>query len=159
MQKIIFVLLVLITSCASVGGGEFEFESLGEKGDWKKGTSIKGYKGEGYMCWEGPNLFAVPGKGKLKHQWYEVKPDKYTLKLRSYNNNPISDMSNDVWVRVNDDDWVKIFSSIKNKWTEDTKLDDNHKISKFEFKSKIGKNEIEFSGRSNGFCIDRVELN
>jgi hypothetical protein len=154
-----YLFLLVIASCSStVGGGKFEFEDLGEKGDWKKGDSISGYKGSGYMCWEGPNLFAVPGKGKLSYEWYDYKSREYKLKIRSYNNNPVSDMSNDVWVRVNDAEWLKIFSSTKNKWTTDTKLDRKHKISKFEFDSKIGKNEIEFSGRSNGFCIDQVEL-
>ncbi len=134
-----------------------EIESVPLAGAWAFETDLKGYTGEGYYTWKGPNLFRTPGHGVLTYKIYVTNPGQYNLFI--YNRHDFHDRTenNDVWVRVNDGRWIKTYSSINREWTWHTRYEFSHgNRGPAVNELKEGLNIIQLSGRSTDFSISRM---
>lgn len=139
---------------------EPEYYQLGE--GWVKDTARAGYSGAGYIRWTGGNQYNIrqAGKGIMKFALTPESSGTYTLQLRSRALNPAaSDLNNDVWLRLDGSEWMKIFNTGKDEWRVGGKVDASDR--RYVFKPDLVKGRshtLEISGRSNGFAIDYIEL-
>ncbi|MEM1448638.1 MAG: hypothetical protein AAGI22_05965, partial [Planctomycetota bacterium] len=136
-----------------------EFESGDAAGNWAEETALTGFTGTSYLRWTGPNLFNTPGTDTFGFDLWVEDAGRYHFRIHNRHDDPDSTMSNDVWVRVDGGDWVKVFSSTRGVWTWATR----HEFSASdkplaEYTLARGNHRIEFSGRSNDFSIDRFHL-
>lgn len=140
-----------------------EFESSTIPGDWEESTSTPGFVGDGYIVWEGVNLFNSPGAQGIFGFDFEVfQGGNYRMNLRNRHEDPDPTEENDVWVRMDGGQWVKTFSNMAGSvgaWTWETRFDfDIGNQPDANYNLSPGLHRIEFSGRSNGFKMDRVHL-
>jgi hypothetical protein len=136
-----------------------EAESASYDSQWILETKAKGFSGNGYLTWNGENMFEKQGVGTLTFQVFVHNPGVYYLQLHNFHDHPDRTENNDLYTSVNGGDWIKTYSHINNEWTWHTGFDINHiwgRLPKFELKA--GLNTIQFSGRSKGFSIDRLVL-
>ena len=165
MIKILIVLLIgLITTTEKVaverdGIVVIEAESVALGSGWKLETDSPGYSGDGYITWDGENMYDKPGTGENSYHVHIHNPGTYYLQLRNYHNDPDPTECNDLFVKINDGEWIKTYSHVINQWNWHTGFDIQHvwgMLPKLELKA--GPNTIFFSGRSKGFSIDRLVL-
>ncbi|MBX2826486.1 MAG: hypothetical protein KTR33_17245, partial [Gammaproteobacteria bacterium] len=172
-------LLLLYFACSSVAlaqsyflesGGKvvMETESMSAAGDWKKQTSISGYKGSGYLLWTGNNHFAVgsAGKGTIRYHFRISKAGNYQMNWRSRiakGNNTTE--HNDSWIRFPTGDnirgehglrgWTKVYTNQGGRWSWASNTVD-HVGNPIRQYFDAGNHYLEISGRSNGHAIDRI---
>ena len=146
----------------STSSYRFEVENYNLGDGWVKDTNRAGYSGSGYIRWTGSNLYNInqAGEGVMR---FVVTPDvsgEYAVRLRSRAINPAaSDLSNDVWMRLDGAAWLKVYNAGKDEWIVGGAVDSNHQHYVLK-KTLIAGNQhvLEISGRSNGFAIDYIEL-
>lgn len=136
-----------------------ELESGAAAGSWTEETALAGYTGASYLRWTGPNLFNVPATDAFGFDIWIEEAGVYDFRIHNRHDDPDSTMSNDCWVRMDDGEWVKVFSSQRGQWTWRT----NHEFGPndkpaAEYDLARGNHRIEFSGRSFDFSIDRFHL-
>ena len=136
-----------------------EMETLAEGAGWSDATSLDGFAGDGYVAWSGPDMSKTPGEGLVGFETAISDGGKYELRLRNRHDHPDVTDANDVWVRVDGGAWTKVFSSFRGEWTWDTR----HRTADGTVGPVLldlgpGTHKVEFSGRSEGFMIDRVHL-
>ena len=136
-----------------------EFESGDASGDWTQSTSISGYTGTGYLRWDGPNHFHTPGHDVFGFDFQIDDPGRYHFRIRNRHDHPDSTEANDVWVRMDGGQWVKVCSWQRGQWTWATQHEFSHHDKPWaEYQLGAGVHRIEFSGRSHDFNIDRFHL-
>ena len=137
-----------------------EIESAPPTDGWRLETNLVGYSGEGYYTWRGPNLFNRPGTGMLAYPVRITKPGQYRLSLHNRHDDPDYSKSNDVFVRVDDGIWIKVFSHQRRRWNWDTKQDPDETTAKPPaiYELAAGDHVLYISGRSADFSIDRFHL-
>ncbi|GAB5552731.1 MAG: hypothetical protein Sapg2KO_23220 [Saprospiraceae bacterium] len=195
---ILFLLLVLsqeVTLGQSVplfqeenGLVVFEVESATNFGQWTPKTSIAGFSGEGYLLYEGPDLFNTPGQSKMTYQLQITTPGKYRFQWRS--RIAIGDSNtehNDSWLRFPDasdfyaekgniklypkglgktpnpegstkEGWFKVYQNVRNNWAWRASTNDNDPHNIYVEFDSAGIYTLEVAGRSNGHALDRIAL-
>lgn len=138
------------------------FESNVPVDQWDLSTSTPGWVGEGYFVWEGPNYFDTPGNGVFDFNFEIDTGGTWRLAIRNRHEDPDPTEENDVWVRVDNGPWIKTFSngpqSVGN-WTWETRFELGHgSYPDASYNLSPGTHRIQFSGRSNGFKMDRFHL-
>lgn len=136
-----------------------EIESAPTSDDWVRETSLSGYTGAAYYTWDGPNRYNAPGSGVLTYRINITTPGTYNFRMHNRHDFPDSTLANDVFVKLNDGDWVKTFSPRRGEWTWTTRHEFGHNDKPLaEYTLDAGVHALQFSGRSNGFSIDRFVL-
>lgn len=140
-----------------------QFESAPLVDDWTLSTSTPGFTEDGYLRWDGPNLFNSPGASGIFGFDFEVQQSgNYQLRLRNRHENPDPTEENDVWVRMDGGQWIKTFSNMAGSvgaWTWESRFDfDHNNQPNANFNLTPGVHRIEFSGRSFGFKMDQLHL-
>ncbi|MEZ6017399.1 MAG: hypothetical protein R3F49_19960 [Planctomycetota bacterium] len=139
------------------------FESRPTVGDWAFSNTTPNYSGDGYIRWDGPDLFGSPGTGGLFSYDIEIStPGTYTLNLRNRHEDPNPTEDNDVWIQLDGGVWEKVFSngaaSVGN-WTWESRVElPNFTYPQQSYVLSAGVHTLAFSGRSNGFKMDRFHL-
>lgn len=133
-----------------------EVESAAPADDWATETDIGGYTGDGYFTWRGPDLFSQPGVGVLTYRLQLSRTASYRLRIRNYHDNPDGTLENDCWVRMDDGDWIKLFSPPVGSWNWESNFDfgENDKPPAA-YGLGQGIHTFQISGRSQKFRIDR----
>ena len=139
-----------------------QMESSGAPGDWTESTSTPGFTGEGYIEWRGPNLFNTPGQGVFTFDFEVSESGSYNLNIHNRHEDPDATEENDVWIRMDGGAWIKTFSNMNGSvgnWTWESRFDLSHNNQpQASYNLNAGQHRVEFSGRSNGFKMDRVHL-
>ena len=141
-----------------------EMESSGAPGDWAELTANSGYTGDSYIEWVGANQFSNPGQGVFGFN-FEVPSNEtgqWTLRVRNRHDHPDATEENDVWIRMDGGTWIKTFSNNSSSvglWTWESTFEISHgNFAQASYSLGAGSHRIEFSGRSNGFKMDRFHL-
>ncbi len=139
-----------------------QMESLPFVDDWVQSTATPGSTGAGYIVWTGANYFPAPGPGVFDLRVEIQNPGTYVLNLRNRHENPDPTQENDVWLRLNNGPFEKIFSngvdSVAN-WTWEARLEDP--LLGFPQQAYVlsaGLHTFTFAARSHGFKMDRLHL-
>jgi hypothetical protein len=138
---------------------EIESGALAAEHSWKGETRMDGYTGKGYYTWRGGNLFGNPGQGIIGFRFRVSKDGKYHLRLRNRHDFKDSTLENDCWTKLDNNQWVKTFSSQRGQWTWRTNFEysgDNKPAAVWDLKA--GMHVLLISGRSAGFSIDRIHI-
>ncbi|QDV04630.1 hypothetical protein Poly30_01210 [Planctomycetes bacterium Poly30] len=136
-----------------------EMESGLATGSWAEETSLTGFTGSGYLRWAGANMYSAPGADAFGFDFWIEEPGEYSFRIHNRHDHPDSTLANDLWVRMDEGDWVKAFSWQRGQWTWAT----NHEFSpsnkpEARYDLTAGNHRIEFSGRSTDFSVDRFHL-
>lgn len=140
-----------------------ELESADLTGAWTVATDTPGFSGDAFIRWDGPDLFNSPGVQGIFGFDFEVETGgEWLLNLRNRHDHPDATEENDVWIRMDGGPWIKVFSNMPGSvgaWTFETRFDfgigDQPDAN---YMLTPGAHRIEFSGRSNGFKMDRLHL-
>lgn len=128
---------------------------------WKKGTSVAGHTGNGYILWNGDDQ-STPGNGLISYQLNIASPGRYLINLRSNKKDPNASEDNDVWMRVDSGQWYKTYNGNQqiNQWNWNTQYEivQHQDIPAAFADFTSGLHTLSLSGRSNGFYIDRIHL-
>lgn len=138
-------------------------ESGNEPGAWNESVSTPGFLGEAYIRWDGPNLFNQPGAAGIFGFDFEVNGGgNHIFSLRNRHENPDPTEENDVWIRVDGGQWIKLFSNMPGSvgsWTWESRFDFGHgNQPQASYNLTPGIHRVEFSGRSFGFKMDRLHI-
>ncbi len=136
-----------------------EMESQAAAGGWQLQDSVPGFTGDGYYRWEGPNLFGNPGaQGVTAYKINITNPGTYQMRFRNHRDGGIPfDQENDVWTRMGNGAWAKVFSGTQGQWNWVSNFDfgeGNRPSASYQLEA--GEHTFFISGRSTGFRIDRV---
>ena len=159
-----------ITALAPTTGGVFqeenglvvfELESEPAVDGWQFQNSVTGHTGGGYFRWEGPNLFGNPGaQGVIEYKFNITNPGTYQMRFHNHRNGGIPfDQENDIWAKMDNGQWIKIFSSQQGTWNWQSNFDfgeGNRPSASYQLGA--GEHTLTISGRSTGFRVDRVAL-
>ena len=151
---------------------EAEHASSGVVAPWKFETELiayccSKYVGEGYVRFDGNEVTGGPSDGVMSYFFYIENGGRYTLKLRSNKLHADNTLSNDCYTRMVGYEGyqggvVKTYQSANaGYWNWFTKHEVVHgtdtRIPEYDLEG--GKvYELQISGRSRGFIIDRVVL-
>lgn len=138
---------------------------------WEFRSSGDGYTGKGYLQYSGgknPDM-PTPATSTLKYDIFIHTSGRWNLQLRS--KNEISDGicavlgngMNELWVRVDTDNWMKVFSlNPVGQWGWITKFDwlSNQHFGQENawFDLTSGSHTIEIAGRSNLYILDKIHF-
>ena len=153
-----------------------EVESMAPVDDWSLRDIVSGYTGTGYYEWKhGNNAQSIDasGSGVLTYAFTISKTGRYRFRFRSAA--PDVTEHNDVWVRfrnhevvairnsseftINQNAWFKVYQNNSNdnwSWNASTKDNDPHSI--FIDVDTPGTYQLQLSGRSTLFKMDRLVL-
>ena len=147
-----------------------EAESSTAAGQWARANKVKGAKGNAYLVWNGPDLFAASkaGQGTLTYTFRVQTAGNYELRWRSYiAHGTNATEANDSWVRFPTgknikgqhglNGWTKAYQNQKGQWSWSAKTTDHVGNSIRQYFSK-GDHKIQISGRSKGHAIDRIVM-
>ncbi len=160
-------LAVLSTASEALAQGTFlqqsngvvaiQMESADPAGAWSLSTSTPGFTGQGYFRWDGPNFFSIPGNGIFGFDFEITTSGEHRVAIYNRHEDPDPTEENDTWVRMDGGAWVKAFSNnTVGAWTWETR---NGSVSgPVRYNLTPGSHRLEFSGRSNGFKMDRVHI-
>lgn len=124
---------------------------------WEIGEDMDlggGYTGDGYLVWKGETKTDSPNSETLETQVNITNEGEYKLAFRSYQEEGAE--GNNLWVKVDDGDWIKVFSKITDEWTWNTYKNDQDEEIKFNLKK--GVHSIQLSTGLKGINIDRFHL-
>ena len=141
-----------------------EAENIDLVPDWVTESSDNGFKGSGYIRWDGPDFFGTPGNGVIAIPFKVNAAGNYYVKLRmSHLGAPKGDQWNDAWMKMNDGGtFVKAVhpSTYKDDgFTFHTTLEPRGGV--FEpplYNIPAGENTLYLSGRSYNLRIDRIHI-
>ncbi len=138
-----------------------EVESMPAIGFWVEETTHAGFTGSSYYRWDGPNSHSsAPGQGRLRYRFQVNAAGNYRVSIHNRHNAPQADQENDCWARMNGGSWKKIYSnqgsSTVKKWNWHSNFDPDHVGANYNLSP--GVNELEITGRSSNFMIDRIHV-
>lgn len=140
-----------------------EFESETPVLDWVQYSTYDGYSGSGYFRWDGPNHFNQPGNGVIRYDFEVESGGTWQLAIHNRHNNSQPDQENDVWVRMDNGGWDKVYSNLGTSttftWNWHTRFDNSPQThTDALYNLSAGQHTIYFSGRSAGWMMDRFHL-
>lgn len=148
----------------------FEAEDAVFSGDWVFTTELNHFSGDGYLVWDGPDLFNPAGAGRdtISYQFEITTPGNYELRWRTRIAKGDSNTeANDSYVRFPSGvnvageepmfGWTKVFMGHHGAWFWDARVNDHVGANARQFFS-AGTHVMEVSGRSNGHAIDKMAL-
>ncbi len=140
-----------------------EFESKNPVPDWAEYTQFAGFTGDSYFRWDGPNHWNQPGNGVIQYDFEVDTAGVWQLSIHNRHNHPLADQENDVWVRMDNGAWIKVYSNLGsatiNVWNWHTRFDfGSAPHTDALYNLSAGQHTIYFSGRSNGWMMDRFHL-
>ena len=140
-----------------------QFESAPSSG-WLESTQTGGFTGQNYRVWTGPNLFSQPGvAGVFSFDFHVTNPGTYILYIRNRHENPDPTEENDVWVKMDNGHWDKVFSNnytslpYVGNWTWESRTEAPG-FPQASFWLSAGTHRISYAARSFGFKMDRFHL-
>ena len=138
-----------------------EVEAQSPAGDWvfEADSNRPGFSGAGYFRWNGPNLFSTPGRGVMTYKVFIANPGTYQVRIHNRHDNSDPSEENDCWIRVNCSSWIKAYSNNGRNsrvWNWHFRFDPGH--GPVQYPMNRGVNEIQISGRSSRFMIDRIHV-
>lgn len=145
--------------CERKGILVIECEQSEIKPHWETGNEIKGFSGNGYITWKGENHFSTPGRSVIEYEFFVINPGTYYLQIHNYYEHPDRGENNDVFVSINNEDWLPSYSMTPGMWNWETHFERNHNwgvLPRIEL--GYGLNILRLSGRSFGFSIDKIAL-
>lgn len=140
-----------------------QYESIADtSGDWNESTATPGFTDESYVRWDGPDLFQQPGAQGVFSVQFEVPVGGiWFMNLRNRHENADPTEENDVWMKMGDEEWIKVFSNGPGSvgaWTWESRFDDVPGQPQASYNLSAGLHTLSFSGRSFGFKIDKFHL-
>lgn len=140
-----------------------EIEDLTPIPSWNSYTTFAGFTGSAYFRWDGPDFFNQPGNGVIAYEFQVETSATWRLSIHNRHNDPAPDQDNDVWVRMDGGSWQKVYSNLGtstvNVWNWHTRFDNgDNPHTDATYQLSEGEHRIEFSGRSNGWMMDRFHL-
>jgi len=123
---------------------------------WHFEQDVPGYTGNGYYTWRGPDYFVLPGIAVMSYPIRIVDDGDYRLRIRNFHDHPANDQQNDVWVRLDNGPWIKLFSSVSFEWTYVTAFDLGGGVEAIYRNVSAGDHTLELAARSFGFRMDRI---
>lgn len=131
---------------------------------WAESTSTPGFTGESYYVWNGPDLFQQPGvQGLINFDILISTQGTYTLNLRNRHDHPNPTEANDIWVKMDNGPWEKVFSNgytslpYVGHWSWEARTEHSG-YPQATYWLSTGMHRLQFSARSNGFKVDKVHL-
>lgn len=157
-----FLPMVVTQDCTTYVESGFmiimEVESAPPVDQWSVDTELVGYTGDSYYTWRGPNYFGNPGNAVLSYPIQVTTGGLYNLRIHNRHDFPDPTEDNDVWVRVDNDPWIKAYSPVRGQWTWQTWFDFGTSQTNATFTMDPGLHTFEMSARSQDFSIDRIAL-
>ena len=136
-----------------------EIESAPASEGWTPQTDLKGFTGQCYYTWTGPDMPKQPGTGVLRYVVQIVQGGTYTLTIRNRHDLPDHTKQNDCYTRMDGGPWLKTFSSKEGLWTWHSRHHWTETIKgRCLYVLTPGVHVLEISGRSAGLSIDRLSL-
>jgi PKD repeat protein len=135
----------------------FEVEDQNEVDEWSLLTDVEGFSGSGFFRWDGANFFGGASKGIMQYKLNVSKPGYYSVKIHNYHGFNPSSEHNDVWIRFNDGEWIKLYNHVTFAWNWFSLAENAHHHPGWNSLA-AGINTFEVAGRSSGFAIDRVHI-
>lgn len=136
-----------------------DLEDFDAKKPWKKETDLKGFTGDSYYTWRGPNSYRGAGGGTMEFKIIITKPGDYYLNIHNRHQHHDSTLENDCYTQMDDGNWVKTFSSKRDVWLWQSTHEWDHKTKiPAKYTLTAGLHIFRISGRSHGFSIDRFHL-
>ncbi len=136
-----------------------DLEDFEAKSPWKKETDLKGYTGDSYYTWRGPNNYRSAGGGTMEFKIIITKSGDYFLSIHNRHQHHDSTLENDCYTQMDDGRWVKTFSSKRDIWLWQSTHEWDHKTKiPAKYTLSAGIHTFRISGRSHGFSIDRFHL-
>lgn len=136
-----------------------DIEDVEAKKPWKKETTLKGFTGESYYIWRGGNSFGRAGGGTMEFNIIISRPGEYNLSIYNRHDFHDSTLENDCFTQMDDDKWVKTFSSKKGEWIwQATHEWSGSKKIPAKYTLNAGLHTFRISARSKNFSIDRFHL-
>ncbi len=161
---------ILATTASATAQGVFmqqsndvvaiQMESALPPSSWSPSTVTPGFTGQSYFRWDGPNFFSTPGNGVFGFDFEVSTSGSHSVSIYNRHEDPDPTEENDTWVRMDGGSWVKAFSNRPTSvgsWTWETRSEAAGGAS-LTYTLTPGPHRIEFSGRSNGFKMDRVHI-
>lgn len=165
-----------------------EFETVEGELEWQRGSTLEGFDGEGYLVWNNPDSFQMPGNGVLTYKLNISTPGTYRFIWRSrITEGETQSEANDSWLRFNDaadffgerdgrivyprgtgktpnpegssaDGWFKVYMNRVGEWFWRSNTSDNDPHDIFVTFDEPGVYTMEVSGRSKFHGLDRFVL-
>lgn len=165
-----------------------EFETVEGEIDWERGSSLEGFEGDGYLVWNNPDSFQMPGNGILTYTLQITTPGTYRFIWRSrITEGETQSEANDSWLRFDDaddffgerdgsfvyprdrgktpnpegssrDGWLKVYMNRLGEWFWRSNTSDNDPHNIFVRFNEPGVYTMEVSGRSQFHGLDRFLL-
>ncbi len=160
-----------------------EAESTSIPEGWALSTATSGFTGSGYLQWTGEESLSDPGNGVLSYNLSILTTGTYRFKWRTRIN-----VGNDAWLRFPDaadffgrktdgsvvypggsgktpnpagqskEGWFKVYQNQLDQWSTRASTSDNDPHDVFVTFDEVGVYQMELSGRSQGFAMDRIML-
>ena len=143
-----------------------EAESIPIDTPWSYEQALLGYTGSGYYRFDGNSYSTGGAKGRLSYLMNITTTGTYQLLLRSNKNHPDTTWSNDCYVKLKNQttgllaNLTKTFQSDgRYKWSSKTRASIGHTTYRSLYSMpKVGLYELQISGRSKNFHLDRIVL-
>lgn len=143
-----------------------EVESARARGDWEFRDRGRGFTGDGYYLYTGPNSYNRPGRGVLRYGFEVDRAGQYHITVRSRRvkrgRTIRDDLENDFWVRIDGGEWTKMrFTGPWGRWVwaDEFDYDDPKPIRPSTVRLRPGEHVLEIAGRSENVFIDRIHIN
>jgi len=137
-----------------------EAETVGPRGSWLAEDGIDGYRGSGYLRWNGPDLFNQPGVDVLEFRFRIEETTRYLIRLRNRHDHPDPTSENDCWFRIDQGPWVKLVDSWGDvgvgRWSFNAFLETTSQFPEYDLDA--GEHVVELAGRSRNFKIDSLHV-
>ena len=96
-----------------------EAETITLNDEWPIEAIEPDWRGIGYIRYDGPNRWGNPNENKqIAYTFFIEHPGVYRMRMRmQHKTAPEDDLENDVWVKLDDGEFVKAFHP-KSRWEE-----------------------------------------
>lgn len=129
---------------------------LSYKGIWNEWVEQTAPPGARFFRWGGPDLKWNPGSGILRFRFHIRQAGRYLIALRNRHD---GDADNDCFLRVDGGQWWRATGRRPGDWSWDLVREAAPQTQEpYAEDFDAGFHQIEISGRSHGFCIDRLAV-
>ena len=135
-----------------------EAEDVPLSDGWELQKEVANYSGRGYITWVKETTVEKNNQGLLSYPIKIKNAGNYIVKLRNYH--PCEDFTecNDVFLKMNNNEWQKNFNHTAGEWDWNTRQDIDHVFSDASYELEEGRHTLYLSGRSQDFSIDKIAI-